>query len=134
MYAADALQTLSSLLYSPDRAVLQLLHVLNWQPVLQQVTPIIHHMQASDAATSSLLDSDTGSGPPGLGQAASGHLQSVKSLDARAKAWAAHLMMLLLPAYVMMAESALPAWLQRLINQDPQTPDGGESPQCLPVS
>ena len=123
LHAADALQTLSSLLYSSDRAVLQLLHVLNWQPVLQQIAPIIHHLQASDTATSSLLDSDTA--PPGPGHAPSTHLQSVKSLDSTAKAWAAHLMMLLLPAYVMLAESDLPAWLQRLINQEPESPDSG---------
>ena len=132
---AGALQALAALLYSSDRAVLQLLHVLKWQPVLQQIAPVIHHLQASDAATpaSSLMDTDLPTGAqsaPAESAAAQGlgsKLQGTKSLDPSAKAWAAHLMLLLLPAYIMKAQADLPAWLQRLISHEPGSPDSGES-------
>ena len=119
---ADALQLLASFLLSPDRAALQLLHVLDWRPVLQQLAPItanLHsHIPDANAQQASLLDNDMSrsttdahSGPSQQGGARS----SQRGLDAGAKAWAAQLLLLVMQAYVIMADDDLPDWVSRLV-------------------
>ena len=119
---ADALQLLASFLLSPDRATLQLLHVLDWRPVLQQLAAITAnlHSNLSDATAqqASLLDSDMSSSTADAGLASaqqSGARSSQGGLDAEAKAWAAHLLLLVMQAYVIMADDDLPDWISRLI-------------------
>lgn len=141
MLAADALRGLATFLYSSDRAVLQLLHVLNWQPVLQQVAPVIAQLQASDtrSSQSSLMDTDQTTSPvpdsstePASAQAQRKSLQTARSLDAGAKAWAANLVLLALPTYVILADADLPAWLGQLTSgQDTQhLSDAGAFVDC----
>lgn len=119
---ADALQLVASFLLSPDRATLQLLHVLDWRPVLQQLAPVTAnlHSNISDATAQqvSLLDSDMSSSTTDAGVAPSlqsGARSSQGGLDAGAKAWAAQLLLLVMQAYVIMADDDLPDWISRLI-------------------
>ena len=126
---ADALAVLASLLLSSDRAVLQLLHVLDWRPVLQQLSPVATHLQFAPSLTStadqpSLLDDDaTMHHQDSSGAAAAQPKQGdkgrgVERLDADVKSWATQLLLLLLPAYVVMAESDVPEWISRLVKGD----------------
>lgn len=133
--ASDALRGLASFLYSSDRAVLQLLHVLDWQPVLQQIAPVTTQLQASDTPTSqaSLMDADSQNIPAPSEESASSQkgkqLQTARSMDVVSKAWAANLMLLVLPTCVMMTNADLPAWLQQLVgshDSQPPSPDAGE--------
>ena len=124
---ADALRLLASFLFSTDRAVLQLLHVLDWRPVLQQLSPVAAQIQpthphAKTGDESSLLDDDiTVSQPSGGAESASsqrGNIQTAQGLDADAKAWAAQLLLLVLQAYVIMTDADMPAWISRLVKGD----------------
>lgn len=119
---ADALQLLASFLLSPDRATLQLLHVLDWRPVLQQLAPVTAnlHSNISDATAQqvSLLDNDMSSSTTDAGLAPSqqsGVRSSHGGFDAGAKAWAAQLLLLVMQAYVIMADDDLPDWISRLV-------------------
>ena len=119
---ADALQLLASFLLSPDRATLQLLHVLDWRPVLQQLAPVTAHLQpnTSDATAqqASLLDNDMSSSATDAGLAPSQQSETRSSqggLDAGAKAWAAQLLLLVMQAYVIMADDDLPDWISCLV-------------------
>lgn len=106
--------------------MLQLLHVLDWRPVLQQLSPVAAqiqhaHPQAKTGDASSLLDDDTTSEPSGVAQSAfshSGNIQTAQGLDAGAKAWAAQLLLLVLQAYVIMTDADMPAWISRLVKGD----------------
>ncbi|DBA95921.1 TPA: hypothetical protein ACH3X1_001448 [Trebouxia sp. C0004] len=133
----DALRLLASFLFSSDRAVLQLLHVLDWRPVLQQLSPVAARIQpthphAKTGDESSLLDDDmTVSQPSGGAESASpqhGNIQSAQGLDAGAKAWAAQLLLLVLQAYVIMTDADMPAWISRLIKGDTEhdAPSGND--------
>ena len=141
MLAVDALRGLATFLYSSDRAVLQLLHVLSWQPVLQQIAPVIAQLQASDPRTSqsSLMDTDQTTSPapvssaePPSAQAQKKSLQTARSLDAGAKAWAANLVLLALPTYVILTDADLPAWLRQLTSsqETQQLSDAGVFAEC----
>lgn len=125
---ADALQLLASFLFSPDRAALQLLYVLDWRPVLQQLAPVTpnRHPNPSDPLQSSLLDHDMSlsSDAPDAGSACeqqTGEGQQTRArvneggLDAGGKAWAAQLLLLIMQAYTVMADGDLPDWIRRLI-------------------
>jgi len=107
--------------------VLQLLHVLDWRPVLQQLSPVAAQIQsthphAKAGDESSLLDDDMSISQLGGGaESASsrrGNLQSAQGLDAGAKAWAAQLLLLVLQAYVIMTDADMPAWISRLVKGD----------------
>ena len=107
--------------------MLQLLHVLDWRPVLQQLSPVAAQIQSthSHAKTgdeSSLLDDDmTVNQPSVVADSASsqhGNIQSAHGLDAGAKAWAAQLLLLVLQAYVIMTDADMPAWISRLVKGD----------------
>ena len=118
------MQLLASFLFSSDRAVIQLLHVLDWRPVLQQLAPVTADLQSNPSNTtaqqSSLLDNDMslGSSAPDAAVASSqqsGTSNSQRGLDAGAKAWAAQLLLLVMQAYVIMADDDLPDWISRLV-------------------
>ena len=119
MYA-DALKLLASFLFSSDRAVLQLLHVLDWRPVLQQLSPVTaqHHTSSNAAQQSSLLDDDStltkSAGAESTNSQQSGP-RGTPELDAEAREWAAQLLLLVMQAYVIMADADLPDWISRLI-------------------
>lgn len=125
---ADALRLLASFLLSSDRAVLQLLHVLDWRPVLQQLSPLAAQLPStqtypSSGDQSSLLDNDMTMSQVDAtaGSAASQRNSSSRSaqgLDAGAKAWATQLLLLVLPAYVIMTDADMPEWITRLITGD----------------
>lgn len=114
---------MASFLLSPDRATLQLLHVLDWRPVLQQLAPVTAHLQSTLSGTTtaqqaSLLDNDMSSSTSDAGLAPSqqsGVRSSQGGLDAGGKAWAAQLLLLVMQAYVIMADDDLPDWISRLI-------------------
>ena len=107
--------------------MLQLLHVLDWRPVLQQLSPVAAqiqstHTHAKSGDASSLLDDDmTVSQPSGVAESASsqrGNVLSAQGLDAGAKAWAAQLLLLVLQAYVVMTDADMPAWISCLVKGD----------------
>ena len=134
---ADALGLLASFLLSSDRAVLQLLHVLDWRPVLQQLSPVTSLLQSPQAhakpadQSSSLLDDDMSmSQPSGAAESATSQRSSRSghSLDAAAKAWAAQLLLLVLQAYVVMTDHDLPEWITRLIKGDSEPVATGTQP------
>ena len=107
--------------------MLQLLHVLDWRPVLQQLSPVAAQIQPTHPHVktgdgSSLLDDDMTIRQPRAGaESASsqrGNLQSAQGLDAGAKAWAAQLLLLVLQAYIIMTDADMPAWISRLVKGD----------------
>ena len=108
--------------------MLQLLHVLDWRPVLQQLSPLAAQLPSTQTYPtsgdqSSLLDNDmTMSQPDSAAESAASQQnsssRSAQSLDAGAKAWATQLLLLVLPAYVIMTDADMPEWITRLITGD----------------
>ena len=92
--------------------------------MLQQLAPVTAQLQSNytlgnNAHQSSLLDVDMGmvKSVPSAESASSqqGRSKSRQGLDAGAKAWAAQLVLLVMQAYVVLADDDLPEWITRLI-------------------
>ena len=93
--------------------------------MLQQLAPVTAQLQSShgpgsNAHQSSLLDVDMGmtKSMPSADSATSqqGGTRSKQGLDAGAKAWAAQLALLVMQAYMVLADDDLPEWISCLIN------------------